>query len=299
MRRVVLPVLLGGLLVTAPLAAQESAVPQPPVAQAQPAPAAEPDGPPEGAPWQPVWGLAGLRVIDGPRIAPNGQEFHPSFSLDLNVNLWLWRSQGIYLFNDLRFWGERAENSVTNRRDGPLGFSKREFDLTIGSAWNYAGFWEARISGYSFSNLNRGWSPIIPSGILDGAVFENRYYLSDEYARLGQPGFDVARATFLGAGVFPTKDLVGNNGKTFHPLGMLRAYLTYDLLDWPVYAFGDATLITDRRLAPRLLLFDVGLAARPFSSWRQWEFRAGAENTADFQARNVLNLWYVSLRYIF
>jgi hypothetical protein len=80
---------------------------------------------------------------------------------------------------------------------------------------------------------------------------------------------------------------------------MLRAYLTYDLFDWPVYAYGDATLITDRNLDPRLLLFDVGLAARPFHSWRQWECRAGVENTADFQTRRALNLWYLSVRYIF
>ena len=38
---------------------------------------------------------------------------------------------------------------------------------------------------------------------------------------------------------------------------------------------------------------------RPFHSWRQWEFRAGVENTGDFQTRSVLNLWYVSLRYVF
>jgi hypothetical protein len=35
-----------------------------------------------------------------------------------------------------------------------------------------------------------------------------------------------------------------------------------------VYAYGDATLITDRSVNPRLLLFDVGLAAQPFHSWR-------------------------------
>src|SRR5262249_43754606 len=110
---------------------------------------------------------------------------------------------------------------------------------------------------------------------------------------------DVARATFVSVGVFPTKHLIDNDGETFKPVGMLRAYLTYDLFDWPAYTYGDATLITDRQFKPRLLLFDVGLAARPFRSWRQWEFPTGLENTADFQTRSVLNLWYVSLRYIF
>jgi hypothetical protein len=242
----------------------------------------------------------GLRVIDGRRIAPNGEVYHPSFSLDLDVNFWLWPSQGIYVFADCRYWGERPEYGVTNARDGGLGFSKREFDLDGGVAWNYAGALEARVSGYSLANLNRGTDPILPRGGQDGALFENRYYLSEEYAKLGEQGFDVTQASFVSVGIFPTKTLMGNDGKEFAPAGMLRAYLTYSLLDcWPLYAFGDATLITDRRFKPRLLLFDVGLATRPFPSWRQWEFRAGVENTADFQADNVVNLWYVSMRYIF
>ena len=109
----------------------------------------------------------------------------------------------------------------------------------------------------------------------------------------------MARATFLSVGYFPTKDMVGNDGQTFKPGLMLRAYLIYDLWNWPVYAFGDATFIGERSLRAKLLLFDVGLAARPFSSWRQWEFRLGVENTADLQVGNVFNLWYASLRYIF
>jgi hypothetical protein len=317
MRRVVLTALLGGLLGTAPLAAQETAAPARPAPLCQlfpsPPPASVPaadapapgvvewPGEAAGVPvWQPAWGLAGLRVINGPRIAPNGEKYHPSFSLDMNINFWLWPSQGIYLFGDMRFWGERPEYGVTNGRDGGLGFSKREFDISGGPAWNYAGAWEARVSGYALNNLNRGTDQVQPTGELDGALIENRYYLSPEYARLGEPGFDVARATFLSVGVYPTKQLIGNDGQTFKPLGMLRAYLTYDLVEaWPVYAFGDFTLIADRTLDPKLLLFDVGVAARPFHEWRQWEFRAGAENTADLQAHQVLSLWYVALRYIF
>ena len=75
--------------------------------------------------------------------------------------------------------------------------------------------------------------------------------------------------------------------------------LTCDLWDWPCYVFGDGTYTSERSLQPRLFLFDVGFAARPFRACQQCEFRLGAENTADFQARYVQNLWYVSLRYIF
>jgi hypothetical protein len=311
MLRAVLVAGLLGLLVALPLPAQQATLPDPwdsltgPSAGSvlpseAPVSTSEEVGPAEALPWQTAWGLAGLRVFaQGPKIAPNGEEYHPSFSFDLNVNFWIWRSRRIYLFGDLRFWGERPENGVTNGRDGGLGFSKRQFDLSGGPAWNYAGSWEARVFGYSMSNLNRGLNPVTPWGLNDGFGVENRYYLSPEYARLGQAGFDVARATFLSVGYYPTKDMVGNDGQTFKPGLMLRAYLIYDLWDWPLYAFGDATFISERSLRPKLLLFDVGLAARPFRSWQQWEFRLGVENTADFQTGGVLNLWYGSLRFIF
>jgi hypothetical protein len=316
MRRALLVGWLLGALGAMPLSAQEAAsggtAPRD-FLNGQQAPAAGPVlpsevpaspcaevGPAEAALWQTVWGLAGLRVIPaGPRIAPNGEEYHPNFSLDLDLNCWLWRGQRLYLFADARLWGERGEFGVTNGRDGAVGTSKREFDISGGVAWNYAGRWEARAFGYSYNNLNRGDSPVTPFGFNDGFGLENRYYLSPEYARLGQTGYDVARASFLSVGYYPSKDMVGNDGQTFQPGLLLRAYLTYDLWDGPCYAFGDVTYISERSLRARLLLFDVGLAARPFRSCRQCEFRLGVENTADIQVRTVQNLWYVSIRYIF
>ncbi len=80
---------------------------------------------------------------------------------------------------------------------------------------------------------------------------------------------------------------------------MLRTYLTYDLWDWPCYLFGDFTYIGERSFQPKLMLFDVGLAARQFSCCRQVEFRLGVDNTADFQTHGVQNLWYTSCRFIF
>ena len=252
------------------------------------------------APWRSVWGLGELRAIpDGPKTAPNGQEYHPNFSLDLDINCWVWRNQGLYLFADMDLWGEKSEDGVTNGRDGFLGTSKREFDLSGGLAWNYLGDWEARAFGYTDNNLNRGTSLVTPGGFADGFGLENRYYLSAEYTNLGQPGFDVAKATFLSIGYYPSKDMVGNDGRTFQPGPMCRAYLTYDLWDWPCYAFGDATYIGERSFQPKLFLFDVGLAARPFSACRQLEFRLGVDNTADFETHGVQNLWYVSCRFIF
>jgi hypothetical protein len=256
--------------------------------------------PPDVPAWDTVWGLVGLRGIPaGPKTAPNGLEYHPNFSLDLNLNLWIWRSQGLYLFSDCRLWGENGEFGVTNGRDGAVGTSKREFDLDGGVAWNYVGPWELRAFGYTENNLNRGDNRLTPAGFTDGFGVENRYYLSSEYSRLGQTGFDVTRATFLSIGYLPTKNLVGNNGDQFSPGLTLRAYLTYNLWDWPLYLFGDAQYIAEKSFHPRLLIFDLGLAARPFRRFPQWEFRAGAENTADFRAHDVQNLWYVALRFIF
>jgi hypothetical protein len=321
MRRDILMACLCGLLGTTPLSAQESAYARfastippssqfstlPEIAPAPPAPnSTGPGGSPvEASPaqttgWESVWGLVGLNVIpDGRRIGPNGQEYHPNFSMDLDIDLWLWRSQGLYLFADATLWGEKGEYGVTNGNDGFFATSKREFDLSGGLAWNYAGHWEARVFGYTDNNLNRGTDLVSPVGFTDGFGLENRYYLGPEYDKLGQPGFDVAKASFLSVGYYPTKVMVGNDGQTFEPGPMLRAYLTQDLWDWPVYLFGDATFIAERSFQPKLLLIDVGVAVRPFPGCLQWEFRLGVDNTADLQERDVDSYLYASFRFIF
>jgi hypothetical protein len=311
MRHGMLAAWLVGLLAATPLSAQQPTPTGPPDSPPCPAPVAisasqvhatVPDvvGPAEAEPWQTAWGLVGLRGIPaGVRTAPNGLEYHPNFSLDVSLNGWIWRGHGLYGFADMRLWGEKGEYGVTNSRDGWLGTSKREFDLSGGVAWNYTGPWELRAFGYTGNNLNRGDNPVTPAGFTDGFGLENRYYLSPEYAKLGQTGFDVTRATFVSIGYLPSKELVGNDGQTFRPGMTLRAYLTYGLWDWPAYVFGDATYISDQSFQPRLLLLDVGVAARPIRPCRQWEFRTGVESTADFHVRNAQSLWYVSVRYIF
>jgi hypothetical protein len=252
-------------------------------------------------PWQTAWGLLGLRAMPtGLRVAPDGLEYHPNFSLDLDVNGWVWRTQGLYLFLDGRLWGEQSEYGVTNGQDSWYGTSKREFDLSGGAAWNYAGAWEARVFGFSNNNLNRGTNEVDPTGITDGFGLENRYYLSPDYAHLGETGFDVTRASFLSVGYYPSKVMVGNDGQQFSPGLLLHAYLTCDLWNSPCYVYGDFQYIGDERsVNPRLLLFDVGLAVRPFGAWQQWELRLGSENTADVESRNDFSIGYVSFRYIF
>src|SRR6516162_9140140 len=139
MRQMVIAAWLLGSLCATPLLAQElpSAtarvnlpVEQPrPVSQAiLPTPILEPTLDQLAASEPPachtVWGLVGLRAIfSGPRTAPNGMLYHPNFSMDLNFNFWIWRSQRLYLFGDIRLWGERSEYGVTNARDGILATS--------------------------------------------------------------------------------------------------------------------------------------------------------------------------------
>jgi hypothetical protein len=255
---------------------------------------------PPTPPWHTVWGVTELRIIpDGLRTGPDGGQYHPNFTIDFDFNFWLWRGERLYVFGDASLWGERSEDGVTNAKDGFWGTSKREFDVTGGAAWNYAGYWEARAFGYSYSNLNRGISQVTPSGFNDGAGLENRYYLSSEYAKLGQPGFDVTRADFLSVGYYPTKVLVGNDGQEFKPGLFLRAYLTCDLGQLPFYLYADTTFVTEQSLKPKLLLFDLGLAGRPFRCLPQCEFRLGAENTGDLEVKDVQSLLYISVRYVF
>src|SRR5262249_27049637 len=154
-------------------------------------------------------------------------EYGPLFALDLNFNLWLWRSQGLYLFSDSEFWGQRPGGTSTNANQGAFDFSKREFDLNLGLSWNYYGFLEARAFTYSFNNLNRGWALTDPAGFDDGVGIENRYYLGQTYAALGTPAFDEARATFVSLGYYPSKEMTDPRGANFHPGPFARAYLTW------------------------------------------------------------------------
>jgi hypothetical protein len=246
-----------------------------------------------------VWGIIDFSgVYAGSRMAPNGVPFDPLFSLEFDFNLWLWRSQGLYMFTDTRFWAQRAGLGVTNP-DQKIDFSKREYDFDIGSAWNYAGPLEFRTFGYSLNNLNRGQTLTGPYGYKDGFGVENRLYLTPMYLNLGTDRYDIARADFVSLGYLPTKELVGGNGERFFPSVFARAYLTQDL--WPrfVYAYLDVTLFTERPVTPKLLVTDAGLALRPLKNLWRLEFRAGCENYWDVQDDRARPLGYLSVRFVY
>ena len=221
------------------------------------------------------------------------------FSFNLDFNLWLWRQQRIYAFNDSLFWGQRAAPGITNPSQGAFDFSKREFDETIGVAWNYYGRLEARLFAYSFNNLNRGWSQAAPTGFKDGVGIENRWYVGGSYPNLGRPGFDVARATFLSLGYYPTKDMMDMDGNGFQPGLFARAYLTLDLFSPRYYLYCDTQFVSRRSLRAKYVATDLGIALRPISRLPYLEFRIGSNDMFDIQLREWSINVYGAIRVIY
>lgn len=247
-----------------------------------------------------VWGDTGVRVYAfGEHVASNGAEFRQLFSLDLDFNLWLARPWGVYLFADTRFWGQRAAPGITNSSQGAFDFSKREFDFNIGAAWSYYDQFEARVFGYSFNNLNRGASDVVPTGFNDGLGIENRYYLGSEYGKLGTADFDVARASFMSIGYYPSKSMVDALGNEFHPGAFARVYLTQPLFTPRLYLYTDDQFIMDIAGSPTLFTTDSGIAVRPFERVPRLEIRIGSEDTIELRGSDVEASVYVSLNYIF
>jgi hypothetical protein len=238
-----------------------------------------------------VWGFLELPVYaTGNREAPNGVYFDPLFAVNTNFNIGLLPQKKLYLFADTSVWMQRPGAGITNPSQGNFDFSKREFDFTVGAAWNYFGAFEIRASAYALNNLNRGLSLASPAGFKDGLLIENRYYFgsADKY--------DVGRLSFLSVGYYPTKSLVGGNGEDFHPGLFARAYVTYDLPFMNSYLYGDLKFTAERVFTPRLLDADLGWAARPFDQLRNVEFRVGSSITTDLQDHVTRDLLYGAVR---
>jgi hypothetical protein len=244
--------------------------------------------------WAELWGFVGLNFFPvGTRTAPNGLPFHPLFDADSELNVGLLPHKRLYLFMDLDFWGQRATNGVTNPHQGSFDFSKREFDVTGGLAWNYWGPLELRAFGYALNNLNRGISPNLPYGFDDGVGVENRWYLPCD------DPYDVGRQGFLSIGYLPSNRLIGLNGQQFKPGLLLRSYLTYDVPILRSYLYFDGQYFGEAGVQPRLLFFDAGLAIRPFPTLQNLEFRLGGGDTYDLQGHHGQAVGYGGIRFQF
>jgi hypothetical protein len=252
-------------------------------------PAAVDDVSPTPPPPQRTWGEAGIYAYAlGSKVAPNGVPYDPLFALDLLLNIALTSDRTLYLFSDSRFWAEKFSDGIAH---GPFDFSKRQYDLDAGVAWNYLDAFEARAFAYADSNLNRGDSPVLPVGYIDGVGIENRYYLEST-------SFDRGLYRFLSLGYFFTKDLIGQDSKTFEPSLFARANLALDV--WPdqLYLYSDMELIARRPVTPKLFLADVGVAVRPFTQMPDLEFRVGTDNDWDVQVLKSKTLLYGNVRFV-
>ncbi len=233
-----------------------------------------------------VWGGVGARIIPvGQKMAPNGVGFDPLFSLDLELNIALCHDRSVYLFSATRFWGQKAAPNITNSSQGPFDFSKREFDLTVGAAWNYWRTLEIRGFVYSYNNLNRGrndseFSASRPYGYNDGGAVEHRWYYFD--------------SCFAGVGYAPTKELIGNNGLTFKPGWFLTSSIWAPLWNEKNQLYWNASLIGENTGTARMLYCDIGYACVPFARIPRLEFRTGTEVWCDL-SYNTLATYYLGL----
>jgi hypothetical protein len=212
--------------------------------------------------------------------------------MDLDLNIGLYNVKTVYLFFTSDFWGQKATSGVTNDKQGQFDFSKREFDLTAGVAYNYWDKWEARVYAYSLNNLNRGVYLDQPFGYKDGVGLENRYYIGDLF-------FDVARRSFVALGYLPTRELVGGDGLGFRPSLYAQMQLAYDLIGEKLFVSMDSQFICKRPLEGKLLWVDAGVSTRPFTRLPGLEFRAGAQETYDLQVDISRQLWYLAIRFVF
>ncbi len=216
----------------------------------------------------PVWGdvvLKGYPV--GERVAPNGGTYDPLFSLGVDLNLG--SREFLYVFLESIFWGQKAASGVTNKEYGAVDFSKREFDLNLGAAWRPLQDLEARVFFYSQSNLNRGTDLKKPSGYLDGGGLEGRYYWGPD--------------TYVGAGYYLSKRLIGQDGQRFPPAVFLDGAWSYEFWRMPEQAhlFVKGSFITKDPATPKLLGGEVGVGIRPFRQFLNLEFRLGVEGVYD------------------
>jgi|GEM_PF-412497 len=237
-----------------------------------------------------VWGNLQLPfVFSGTHMAPNGVGFKPLFSAQLDVNVDLLPNKELYIFADAQLWAQRSAPGVTNKAQGGFDFSKREYDLDYGLAWNVFERFELRGSVYALNNLNRGNSLTSSSGGEDGGKVELRRYFGDADI------YDTGRLSFLSIGAAPGQ-MVGLNGQTFHSGAFARAYATYDLAAIRSYLYGDGRFTAQDGVTPRLLELDAGLAVRPFIDHPHFEVRLGDDVLKDVHASVVENIIYGSLR---
>ena len=202
----------------------------------------------------PVWGLAGIRgYVLGEHVAPNGVEFKPLFDLKMDFNFWVWRSERVYAFADAIFWGQKPAPGITNTSQGPFDFSKREFDLNGGVAWNYYGPLEAGRSLTPTTTSTAATRRRHPAGTPTASASRTAGTSTTSTSPWGCRATTWRGRAFVSVGYYyPTKDMVDGNGIDFKPGPFARAFLSArDLLGDKCYLYSDVELIATRLLHPQ------------------------------------------------
>ena len=116
---------------------------------------------------------------------------------------------------------------------------------------------------------------------------------------MGLASFDLTRTSFLSIGYYPTKVMTDENGNDFKPGLFLHGRVNYDLMGDKWYLYLDSQLICTRAGPAKYLLFDTGMAIRPFVQNPRVEYRFGADNKYDFELKLFDTELYLSLRLTF
>lgn len=242
------------------------------------------------SPEQRTWGLAGGRfIVNGNKTAPNGVVYTPYFSLDMIFNFALTRDRRLYGFVDARFWAQSNKDKVAQHA---LDFSKRQFDLTPGVAWNFYGRFEARFFAYSYNNLNRGTTLTNPIGYKDGVALEGRYYF-------GGTDFDRGVYNFLSVGYYLSKEMIGNDGEAWFPGGFIKWSYNIPLWEQRIFLYTMGEFILEKPYDAKWVWLDTGISGRPFASYPMLDLRAGNETNVDIVSGKTLTMWYIGARFAF
>ena len=197
-----------------------------------------------------MWGNVGFGMYpaDSEKVAPNGLEYKPLFRIVADFNI---GSRDLYLFSNSAYYTEKPQPGVTtNKSQGSLDFTKRQYDFNVGGAYGFSRNTELRFWAYSQSNINRGTDLNKPSGYKDGFTGEFRYFFEED-----------SSLNYAGMGYYFTKELVDTNGQPYTPsfLGELKLST---LLGYGIHASTNAVVLGERGRGLKEINTQVGFSYR-------------------------------------
>lgn len=197
-----------------------------------------------------MWGNVGFGMYPtgSEKVAPNGLEYKPMFRIVADFNI---GSRDLYLFSNSAYYTEKPQPGVTtNKSQGSLDFTKRQYDFSIGGAYGLTRNTELRLWAYSQSNINRGTDLNKPSGYKDGFTGELRYFFEEDNT-----------LNYAGVGYYFTKELVDTNGQAYTP-SFLGEVKFSTLLGYGIHASTSAVILGERAHGFKEVNTQIGLTYR-------------------------------------